>query len=131
MILDFMFPKIDVIVSPEIWIFRTRSQKIEIPTYIFLKDGCILSIGETASGGERMDLFAEGTQNHNSVYLDCLASFLKHGIRKVMGKGLMIRPGIRFINVESLHACMGGQKAKILHEISQRSGVNRVEIFRT
>jgi len=124
MILDIFRSTITVIVSPKTFRFTTTAASHDIQTYLLIKDGRILGIGDDFEGSDRcqrIDLFEPQSQlvTNKAYYLD---AFMRFGLRKVLKRKLGLRPRVLLRNTDSLESLCCGYQNSILRAAVMSSG---------
>ncbi len=103
---------IDVIVNPDQFIFKYKSETLILKTFIYItydhNDLRILSVGEDYDLSEpylKIDLFRPNHQNQfrDLNKYDALAAFLKYSSVRLIKHRLLVRPSFSFTNSASLN----------------------------
>lgn len=125
---EFLFPKLDVIVSPEKWVFVTKDKRMEVETFVCLEGQRVVSVGLEAPRHKRVDLFKAGILNDDQDRRKCLIAFFQYCLMQMMGK-VFVMPRMRFLNLKSLQDCTAGHAKDVLNQLVEDLGKPKVEFL--
>ena len=126
LILKAVLPQLDVTVSPEKWVFVSKGKRVEVATFIYLKDDRVVSVGKEAPGLKRVDLFAADIMVTGPDRQECLVAFFRYSVAMTVGVGFL-KPRVRFLNIKSLQTCTGGYAKTILQQMAHEAYMTKVE----
>ena len=120
MLKNLFHPQILIKVGTSEWVFISKDKTVSVPAYVYLKDNKILSVGEKGALGERVEIFSSGIDGNKRIQL--MQVLFLFGIRKVVGRGLVIVSNLKIEDSSKLHAILEGKENLILKRLARKSG---------
>ena len=111
---------VSIDVSPERFVFECGGSLLTLETRLWVTNDRIEAVGADGPPGcDPFDLFPdEPRPSWKRDLPDLLSAFLQHGIVRVMGRGIVLRPIVRVTGLASFEKTLGGyQKAVFEHAL--------------